>query len=120
MTSVYNYITVALLEAYTGINYESTSATYTDVFVLAQISIAERVVNAMCVTTPSATSDGVIAATYILSERFMRNVMFIDDFAEEVKQSVKAFFDYLIKIILKADKYVPCGIVPMSGAEKWC
>ena len=118
MASVYGYITIAQLEAYTGINYETTKATYTDTFVDAQISLAERVVNAMCVETPSSASDGVVSATLILAERFMRNVMFIDEYATEVKQSVKVFFDYLIKIILKGDKYTPAGIVPMSGAER--
>ena len=116
MASVYGYITVANLEAYTGIDYETTLAKYTDVFVEAQISLAERVVNAMCVETPGAT-DGVVSATLILSERFMRNVMFIDGYAEEVKQSVKVFYDYIIDKILKGDKYTPCGIVPMSGAD---
>ena len=117
MASEYGYITVANLEAYTGINYETTSATYTDAFVLAQISIAERVVNAICIVAPGVT-DASFAATMILSERFMRNVMFIDGFAKQAEQSVKVFFDYLIDLILKGDKYTPCGIVPMSGAEQ--
>jgi len=117
MASLYGYITVANLEAYTGINYEATKATYTDAFVEAQISLAERVVNAMCIEAPGAT-DGGVSATLILSERFMRNVMVIDGYAEEEKGSIKAFFDYLIEVILKADKYSPCGIVPMSGADR--
>ena len=117
MGSTYGYITIANLEAFTGINYETTKATYTDTFVEAQISLAERVVNAMCVETPTS-SDGVISATLILSERFMRNVMVVDGYAEVMTDSIKAFFDYLIKIILKADKYSPAGIVPMSGAER--
>jgi len=115
--SEYGYITVANLEAYTGINYETTSATYTDAFVAAQISVAERFVNAMCISAPGKT-DGVIAATYILSERFMRNIMFVDGFAPAVEQSIKAFFDYLINVILKGSKYSPVDIVDMSGADR--
>ena len=118
MGSTYGYITVANLEAYTGINYESTSATYTDAFVEAQISLAERVVNSICIESPSSTSDGVISATLILSERFMRNVMVIDGFITATPDSIKRFFDYLIEVILKKDKYTPSGIVPMSGAER--
>ena len=117
MASLYGYITIANLEVYTGIDYEATYATYTDTFVEAQISLAERSVNAMCVETPGVT-DGVISATLILSERFMRNVMIIDRYAEKSPDSIKAFFDYLINIILKSDKYSPAGIVPMSGAER--
>ena len=117
MGSTYGYITVAQLEAYTGINYETTSAVYTDAFVEAQISIAERVVNAMCVVAPGVT-DGVFAATMILSERFMRNVMITDGFADNIEQSIKAFFDYLIELILKPDRYSPMSIVPMSGADR--
>lgn len=118
MASEYGYITVANLEAYTGIDYETTKATYTDAFVEANITLAERSVNSMCVETPSGSSDGVISATLILSERFMRNVMVIDGFASESLDSIRNFFDYLIKVILKASRYTPSGIVPMSGAER--
>ncbi|KKL94101.1 hypothetical protein LCGC14_1868090, partial [marine sediment metagenome] len=38
MVSEYGYITVTQLEAYTGIDYEATFATYTDAYVEAQIS----------------------------------------------------------------------------------
>lgn len=117
MVSAYGYITVAELEAYTGIDYETTKATYTDAFVTAQISLAEMAYNTMCIEAPGAT-DGAKVATFILAERFMRNVMFIDGYAEEAPQSTKAFFDYLINIMSKADKYMPSGIVPMSGAER--
>lgn len=117
-TSVYNYITTAQLEAYTGIDYATTSATYTDIFVEANITIAERAVNSMCNTTPSSTSDGVIMATMILSERFMRNVMIIDGFATETPINIKKFLDELIKLVLKPDVYKSVDTVFMSGADK--
>lgn len=100
MVSEYQYITVAKLEAYTGIDYATTFATYTDAYVEAQISIAERAVRSMCVNPPSTATDGIYAATMILSERFMRNVMIIDGYAEEIPQSIKTFFDYLIDVLL--------------------
>lgn len=118
MASLYGYITVANLEAYTGINYETTKAKYTDAFVEAQISLAERAVRAMCIEAPSSATDGVVSATLILSERFMRNVMVIDGHANESPQSIKAFYNYLIEIVLKSDKYSPVDIVPMSGADR--
>ena len=118
MASEYGYITVANLEAYTGINYETTDAGYTDAFVDAQISIAERSVNSMCIEAPSSVTDGVYAATLILSERLMRNVMVIDGYAEESKQSIIDFFDKLIEIILKPSVYSPVSSVPMQGIDR--
>jgi len=100
MVSEYQYITLLKLEHYTGIDYETTSATYTDLFVDAQISIAERAVRSMCVDPPATATDGIYAATMILSERFMRNVMIVDGYAEEMPQSIKSFFDYLIDVLL--------------------
>jgi len=100
--STYGYITVANLEAYTGIDYETTSATYTDAFVNAQISMAERLVIQMCIVAPG-TTDGSYFATMVLSERLMRNIMVGDGYAAEMPQSIKEFFDYLIEIALKPD-----------------
>jgi len=100
MVSTYGYITNVLLEAYTGIDYETTYATYTDIFVDAQISIAERAVRSMCVNPPATATDGIYAATMILSERFMRNVMIVDGYAEEMPASIKAFFDYIVDVLL--------------------
>ena len=101
MASTYGYITVAALEAYTGINYETTSAVYTDAFVAANISIAERIVRSISVDPPATATDEIYAATMILSERMMRNVMVTDGFAAEMPQSIKDFMDVLIDTILK-------------------
>lgn len=101
MASDYGYITVALLEAYTGIDYETTFATYTDAYVLAQISIAERIVRSMAIDPPAAATDEIYAATMILSERFMRNCMITDGFAEAMPQDIKSFLDKLVDLILK-------------------
>ena len=117
-TSLYGYITTAELEAYTGIDYETTSATYTDIFVEANITIAERSVNSMCIEAPSSATDGVIVATLILSERLMRNVMVVDGYAEEMPQTIIAFFDYLINLILAKDVYSPAGNVPSQGIDR--
>lgn len=117
MASEYGYITVANLEAYTGIDYETTNAAYTDAFVLATITLAERLINGMCVVAPGAT-DGVIAATLILSERLMRNTMVVDGHAVVEPQDIKSFMDALIVVALKGDKYNPIDIFPMSGAER--
>jgi len=100
MVSEYGYITLAALEAYTGIDYQTTNAVYIDAFVDAQISIAERIVRGMCVNPPTTATDSIYAATMILSERFMRNVMVVDGYAEEIPQSIKAFFDYIIDVVL--------------------
>ena len=104
MVSTYGYITVAQLEAYTGINYETTSAVYTDAFVEANISIAERVVRSIAVDPPATATDEIFAATMILSERFMRNVMVTDGYAVEMSQDIKNFMDVLIDTILAKQK----------------
>lgn len=101
MVSAYGYITLAALEAYTGIDYQTTSATYIDAFVDAQISIAERIVRAISVNPPAAATDEIYAATMILSERFMRNVMVTDGFADEMPQAIKDFLDKLVDLVLK-------------------
>lgn len=100
MVSSYGYITNTLLEAYTGINYETTFATYIDAFVDAQISIAERIVRSMCVDPPAAATDEIYAATMILSERMMRNVMVTDGYADPMPQDIKQFLDGIIEKIL--------------------
>ena len=104
MASEYGYITVALLEAYTGIDFETTNAIYDDDFVAAQISIAERIVRSIAVDPPDTATDEIYAATMILSERFMRNVMVTDGYAVEQPQSIKAFLDRLIDLILAKQK----------------
>jgi len=101
MGSTYGYITITALEAYTGIDYETTYAIYTDVFVEAQISIAERFVRATSIDPPTTATDEIYAATMILSERMMRNVMITDGYANEMPQGIKDFFDKLVDLILK-------------------
>jgi len=117
MGSVYGYITITDLETYTGIDYETTKATYTDAFVEARITMAERVYNNLCIEAPGVT-DGSITTTLILSRRFMRKEMVLDGLKKEEPQSNKDFFDYLIQVVSKTDKYSPVCIVPMSGAER--
>lgn len=115
--SEYGYITVAELEAYTGIDYSAIDVGYTNVFIEAQITIAEKFVNSICIEAPGAT-DGSEAATFILSERLMRNVMVVDGYAEVSPEPIKAFFDYLISVILARDTYSPAGSVPQQGIDR--
>ena len=98
------YLTVALLEAYTGINYETTNARYTDAFVLANMAIAEKVVKSIAIDPPDTATDEIYAASMILCERFMRNVMVTDGYATEQPQSIKDFLDNLINLILAKQK----------------
>ena len=116
MASLYGYITVANLEASTGINYETTDAGYTDAYVEAQISIAERIVNSLCVSTPTSTTDGVYTATIILSERLMRNIMIMDNHAEPMSQEIKSFFDQILTLLL-SDKYSPVDSIAMNAID---
>ncbi len=117
MASTYGYITVANLEAYTGINYETTDAAYTDAYVEAQITLAERIVNSMSISAPTATADGTIVATLILSERLMRNVMIMDNHAEETPQEIARFFDHVVGVVLEPGKYSPVDSIPMNAID---
>ena len=115
--SEYGYITTAELEAYTGIDYDTIDVDYTDVFVEVNISIAEKLVNSICIQAPGKT-DGAEVATMILSERLMRNIMVVAGYAEVMDQQIKAFFDHLINLVLAPDKYSPAGSVPSQGINR--
>lgn len=72
MASTYGYITVANLEAKTGLDYSVIDATYTDGVIEGIITQAERWVNEFCGQTFTGTiPDGVVAATLELSEYLM-------------------------------------------------
>lgn len=119
MGSVYGYITVANLEAYTGIDYETTDGTYDDTFVEATITIAERFVNTKLPgTTPTAT-DGVITATLLLSARLMLNVMIGDGHRPAEEAPISNFVDDLISKCLGEDKYSPVDSIAQQGVNPY-
>ena len=119
MVSTYEYITVAELEAHTGVDYSVVNAKYTGTVIDAQISIAERFVNTQLPgTTPTAT-DGVIAATLLLSERLMLNKMVADGHREPELAPITRFIDELITKFLHEDKYSPVDSIAQQGVNPY-
>ena len=119
MVSEYEYITVAELEAYTGVDYSVVNAKYTGTYIDAQISIAERFINTQLPgTTPTAT-DGVIGATYLLSKRLMLNSMIADGHREPELAATTRFIDELITKFLHEDKYSPVDSIAQQGVNPY-
>jgi len=77
MVSEYEYITVAELEGYSGIDYSALDATFTDTVIEEQIGIAERICNGIKRGSYTSTTvpDDVEAATFLMSKRLMNNLM---------------------------------------------
>ena len=75
MVSVFQYITVAQLEAYSGIDYSVLDATFTNTIIDTQISIAEYLVNDIKRQSYTSAPGDVVAATYLLSKILMNNMM---------------------------------------------
>ena len=119
MASEYGYITVANLESYMAIDFETTDASYTDSVVEMRISMAERTINSLCHQSFSGTiPDAVVSATTIMAERFMLSLM-KQDHPQSFKEQVdKDFFDQVINMILEDQKYSPGDSIPMQGIDR--
>ena len=107
MVSIYQYITVAELEAYTGMDYSAIDALFTNTVIEAQISNAERMVNGIKRTSYTTVPDDVEAATYILSQRLMNNMIIEYGYGFEGEIKVQVIDEVIIKILsaLSAAKY---------------
>ena len=82
MVSVYEYITVANLEAFAALDY-GTRCNYSDAQVEAVISHCEREVNVKVADTFTGTiPDAIVALTTLLSYRRMYNRMVWDGFMD--------------------------------------
>lgn len=100
MVSIYQYITVAELEAYTGMDYSAIDALFTNTVIEAQISNAERMVNGIKRQSFSVTPpDDVEAATYIMSQRLMNNMIIEYGYGFEGEIKVQIIDDVIIKIL---------------------
>ena len=119
MVSTYQYTTVAALEAYTGVDYSVVNAKYTNGFIEAQITIAERFVNTQLPGTTPTTTDGVIGATLLLSQRLMLNCMIADGHREPELAATTRFIDELITKFLHEDKYSPVDSIAQQGVNPY-
>ena len=100
MVSEYEYITVAELEAYSGMDYSAIDSLFTNTVIEAQISNAERIVNGIKRSSYTGTiPDDVEAATYILSQRLMNNMIIEYGYGFEGEIKVQVIDDVIIKIL---------------------
>ena len=119
-TSEYSYATVANIEAFTGIDYETLNAAFTDVVVEAKITMAERMVNGYLGVDGAVTiTDGVIMATIIIAAKILRNnIIALGVYGNEEQQMelITMSIPTILRMFLKTD--VGVDVIPMSGADR--
>lgn len=118
MASEYGYITVANLESFMAVTFDSIDAAYTDTVVEMNISIAERIVNGYVREPPSSATDSMVAATTIIAADLMQNLMFHQGYATD-KDAYKERRDAIIKDLVSVDDAVGVDSIPMSGADRY-
>lgn len=99
MVSEYEYITVAELETYTGIDYSAVDALFINGVIEGRISMAERIINKIKKTSYTAAPDDVVAATYILSQRLMNNLMIEYGYGFEGEITVQVVDDVILYLL---------------------
>ena len=118
-TSIYSYLTVTELEAYTGIDYEANNTTYTDLVVEAKITIAERMVNAyLGVSTGQTVTDGVKVATMIIAAHLMATDMEVQATNSPISDRYIINIKSLLGFWLDNDQSIGVDAIPMSGADR--
>jgi len=99
--SVYDYITKEELEASSGKTYSNINEMFTDEIIVAQISMAERVVNDIKKKSFSGTiPDDVIVATLLIAKRLMNNLIIELGFGKEGEEPIEVIDNELIKSLL--------------------
>jgi hypothetical protein len=117
MVSTYGYITLANLEAYTGIDYSAVNATkYSDANVEAIITIAEKLVNGHCIQSFTTATDAVFSATIEVASRLMHNKLHADGYEPDTDK-VKVW-DATIDVMLMNSVYSPIDLIPTQGIDK--
>ena len=119
MVSVYGYVSLANLENFTGIDYSAVDAVaYTDARVEANITLAERMVNAyLGVSTGQTKSDGIVTATTLISQRILHDNMVELGYATEEPVKFNVYIDSIMAMWLKGDAETQITSIPMSGAS---
>ena len=118
MASTYGYITVANLEAYHVLTYDSVDARYTDAVVEAKISHAEKIVRTLTNTTTA--TDGAVSLVLELS-KYLMNMQIKEDHPEiAVPDFSTELLDRMFGSlnVLEMVSYSPTGSVPMQGIDR--
>ncbi len=119
MVSEYGYLTLENLENFTGTDYSAVDATaYTDARVEANITLAERMVNAyLGVSTGQTKSDGIVTATTLISQRILHDNMVELGYATKESVKFNIYIDSIMATWLKGDAETQITSIPMSGAS---
>ena len=119
MVSEYGYLTLENLENFTGINYSAINATaYTDARVEANITVAERMINAyLGVSTGQTKSDGIVTATTLIAQRILHDNMVELGYGTEESVKFNVYIDSIMAKWLKGDEETQITSIPMSGAS---
>ncbi len=119
MVSEYGYLTLENLENFTGIDYSAVNATaYTDARVEANITVAERMINAyLGVSTGQTKSDGIVTATTLIAQRILHDNMVELGYATEESVKFNVYIDSIMAMWLKGDEETQIISIPMSGAS---
>lgn len=118
--TVYDYITLANLEDFTGLNYDGINATqFSDARVNATIGVAERIVNSyLGVTSAQTITDGIITTTILIAAKLMykkmNNLGYTIEGQEE-NELVQLSLRSILRMFLGTN--VGVDSIPMSGAD---
>jgi len=119
MVSVYEYITVANLEAFSGVDYSARLAKYTDTVLEAQITQGERMVNSHAQKSFTGTiPDNVIYITTDIAAKLMDNIMIEDNIAAmRGKKRHKLIWDAeeYDSMLVNAKKFYAAGYARAKG-----
>jgi len=119
MASTYEYITVAILEAFARKDYSAIDANYTDAVIEAQITAAEEIVNSVCGQSFTGTiPDGVKIATKIIARELMLNILYEDGWLTEITYN-KNYYDDQIDKALAVHHYSPVDSIAMNGIDRY-
>lgn len=120
VTTAYDYITLANLEDFTGLDYSSVNSTqFSDDRVNATIATAERIINAYLGMNEAVTNtDGVKTCALLISAKLMYRKMVDFGYAIEGQEGndlMQMSIRSILRMFLGTD--VGVDIVPMDGAD---
>ena len=115
-TSLYEYITVAELEAYHVVTYDAVDALYTDVAVEAKITQAEMFIRG--ITDVTTKTDGTKALVMEYS-KYLMNLQFLEDHPETLREKpTLEVFNQMLALLYPREVYSPVDSIPCQGIDR--
>ncbi len=122
-TTAYDYISLANLEDFTGLDYSTIDATkFHDDKVNAMIAIAERIVNGyLGVTAAQTVTDGITSAVTIISAKILNhNLMIMGHLTQDIlmEDVVSWNIREILKFFLDSDASIGVDNIPMNSTNE--